>query len=129
MCQAARAAAASSVGVGLSSGRTAAVSSGQVAVALNAPEALLGFGEAGGGPPRAHVAVGPALDVAPGRERCTQPGGSCLPASEGGYLDSSALRRCYVAALKRADLRALRFYDLCHIFGSLAINYASIVPV
>lgn len=44
-------------------------------------------------------------------------------------MDSSALRRRYVAALKRADLRALRFHDLCHIFGSLAINYASIVPV
>jgi integrase len=44
-------------------------------------------------------------------------------------MDSSALRRRYVAALKRADLRALRFHDLWHIFGSLAINYASIVPV
>jgi integrase len=37
-------------------------------------------------------------------------------------MDSSALRRRYVAALKRADLRALRFHDLCHSFGSLAIN-------
>jgi hypothetical protein len=64
-----------------------------------------------------------------GRERYTQPGGSCLPGSEGGYMDSSALRRRYVAALKRANLCALRFHDLCHIFGSLAINYASIVPV
>ena len=44
-------------------------------------------------------------------------------------MDWSALRRRYVAALKRADLRALRFHDLCHIFGSLAISYASIVPV
>ena len=44
-------------------------------------------------------------------------------------MDWSALRRGYVAALERADLRALRFHDLCHIFGSLAISYASIVPV
>ena len=39
-------------------------------------------------------------------------GGSCLPGSEGGYIDSSALRRRYVAAPKRADLRALRFHHL-----------------
>jgi integrase len=44
-------------------------------------------------------------------------------------MDSSALRRGYVAALKRAALRVLRFHDLCHSFGSLAISYGSIVPV
>jgi hypothetical protein len=44
-------------------------------------------------------------------------------------MDSSALRRRYVAALKRAELRVLRFHDLCHSFGSLAISYGSIVPV
>ena len=44
-------------------------------------------------------------------------------------MDSSALRRGYVAALKRAELRVLRFHDLCHSFGSLAISYGSIVPV
>jgi hypothetical protein len=44
-------------------------------------------------------------------------------------MDSSALRRRYVAAPKRADLRALRFHDLRHTFGSLAINYAPIAPV
>jgi integrase len=44
-------------------------------------------------------------------------------------MDSSAPGRAYVAALKRADLRALRFHDLRHTCGSLAINYASIVAV
>ena len=44
-------------------------------------------------------------------------------------MDSSALRRRYVAALKRADLRALGFHDLRHTFGSLATDYAAIVPV
>jgi integrase len=47
----------------------------------------------------------------------------------GGYLDASALRRRYVRAQKAAGLRALRFHDLRHTFGSLAINRASIVQV
>ena len=47
----------------------------------------------------------------------------------GDYLDGSALRRRYTAALKRANLRALRFHDLRHTFGSIAINRASIVQV
>ncbi len=44
-------------------------------------------------------------------------------------MDSPAPRRRYVAALKRADLRAPGFHDLRHTLGSLAIDYASIVPV
>jgi integrase len=47
----------------------------------------------------------------------------------GGYLDASALRRRYVAAQHAAGLRRLRFHDLRHTFGSLAINRASIVQV
>ena len=47
----------------------------------------------------------------------------------GGYLDASALRRRYVEAQKAAGLRPLRFHDLRHTFGSLAINRASIVQV
>jgi integrase len=47
----------------------------------------------------------------------------------GGHLDGSALRRRYQLALKTAELRALRFHDLRHTFGSLAINKASIVQV
>lgn len=47
----------------------------------------------------------------------------------GGYMDASALRRRYVSAQKAAGLRLLRFHDLRHTFGSLAINRASIVQV
>jgi integrase len=47
----------------------------------------------------------------------------------GSYLDASALRRRYVAAQDAAGLRQLRFHDLRHTFGSLAINRASIVQV
>lgn len=48
---------------------------------------------------------------------------------EGEPLDGSALRRRYVATLNAAGLRPLRFHDLRHTFGSLAINVASIVQV
>ncbi|MGE5700790.1 MAG: tyrosine-type recombinase/integrase [Arthrospira platensis] len=48
---------------------------------------------------------------------------------EGTPLDGSALRRRYIATLKAAGLRQLRFHDLRHTFGSLAINVASIVQV
>jgi integrase len=37
-----------------------------------------------------------------------------------------ALRRRYLKAQKAAGLRPLRFHDLRHTFGSLAINPASI---
>lgn len=52
-----------------------------------------------------------------------------FPGERGDYADPSALRRRYVAAAKRAGLPPLRFHDLRHTFGSLAINYASIVQV
>jgi integrase len=44
-------------------------------------------------------------------------------------VDGSALRRRYGKALQAAGLRQLRFHDLRHTFGSLAINVASIVQV
>lgn len=44
----------------------------------------------------------------------------------GLYLDGSALRRRYTAALKRAGLRELRFHDLRHTFGSRMIAKADI---
>jgi integrase len=44
----------------------------------------------------------------------------------GGYLDGSALRRRYGAALERAGLRALRFHDLRHTFGTRMIAKADI---
>jgi integrase len=48
---------------------------------------------------------------------------------EGDWLDGSALRRRFVAACERAELRVLRFHDLRHTFGSNAINRANLVQV
>ena len=47
----------------------------------------------------------------------------------GEHLDGSALRRRFKKAVSRAGIRELRFHDLRHTFGSLAINRASIVQV
>jgi integrase len=44
----------------------------------------------------------------------------------GGYLDGSALRRRYKAALAAAGLRPLRFHDLRHTFGTRMIAKADI---
>ena len=44
----------------------------------------------------------------------------------GRYLDASALRRRYDAAVKRAGLRKLRFHDLRHTFGTRMIGKADI---
>jgi integrase len=42
----------------------------------------------------------------------------------GGYLDGSALRRRFLAACGRAGLRPIRFHDLRHTFGTLAVRGA-----
>ncbi len=52
-----------------------------------------------------------------------------FPGERGEYLDGSALRRRYKKALKSAKLRPLRFHDLRHTFGSIAIDQATIVQV
>jgi integrase len=44
----------------------------------------------------------------------------------GGYVDGSALRRRYDAAITRAGLRRLRFHDLRHTFGTRMIAKADI---
>ena len=44
----------------------------------------------------------------------------------GTFLDGSALRRRYKAALTRAGLRPLRFHDLLHTFGTRMIAKADI---
>jgi hypothetical protein len=64
---------------------------GDVAVALDAPEAALRFGEAGGGPAAAHVAVAPALTGgqpfdamrATARSRRSRSHRSCAPTPTG----------------------------------------------
>ena len=46
--------------------------------------------------------------------------------ASGSFLDGSALRRRYGAALARAGLRRLRFHDLRHTFGTRMIAKADI---
>jgi integrase len=59
----------------------------------------------------------------------TGPDDIVFPGDGAGHLDASALRRRFVAARDATGLRPLRFHDLRHTFGSLAINRASIVQV
>jgi integrase len=47
-----------------------------------------------------------------------------FPGDFGSYLDGSALRRRFVAAQDRAGLRRIRFHDLRHTFGTLAVRGA-----
>lgn len=47
----------------------------------------------------------------------------------GGHLNPERLRKRYQGALEAAGLRRLRFHDLRHTFGSIAINRASAVEV
>jgi integrase len=63
------------------------------------------------------------------RGRHTGPGDPVFANEAGEPIDGSALRRRYIADLKATELRFLRFHDLRHTFGSLAINRASIVQV
>jgi integrase len=52
-----------------------------------------------------------------------------FPGDSGGFLDDSAMRRRYKVACDAAGLERLRFHDLRHTFGSLAINKGSLVQV
>jgi integrase len=61
------------------------------------------------------------------RERFTGPDDFVFVGVDGRYLDGSALRRRYRAAQKRAELEPIRFHDLRHTFGSLAITQAESV--
>jgi integrase len=52
-----------------------------------------------------------------------------FPGERAEYLDGAALRRRYKKALEKSKLRKLRFHDLRHTFGSIAIDQATIVQV
>jgi integrase len=47
----------------------------------------------------------------------------------GDYIEDSALRRRFYAALKAADLKQLRFHDLRHSFGTLAVQVFPLTDV
>jgi len=63
------------------------------------------------------------------REHFTADEDPVFAGTTGGHLDASALRRRYIAAVTRAELRALPFHSLRHYFGSTAVNRASLVQV
>lgn len=58
------------------------------------------------------------------RKRWIGPDDLVFVGTAGGYLDGSALRRRYKKARDAAGLRPLRFHDLRHTFGSVAIRTA-----
>jgi integrase len=47
----------------------------------------------------------------------------------GEHIEDSALRRRFYAALKAADLKHLRFHDLRHSFGTLAVQVFPLTDV
>jgi integrase len=68
--------------------------------------------------------VGGALARLAKREWATGDDELVFPGDFGTYLDGSALRRRFVAACARAGLRPIRFHDLRHTFGTLAVRSA-----
>jgi integrase len=56
------------------------------------------------------------------REHFTGDGDLVFPNATGEHLDNWGLRDRYYKTIKRAGLRRLRFHDLRHAFGSLAIT-------
>jgi integrase len=70
--------------------------------------------------------VAEALAKLSRRERFTGEDDLVFVGEVGSYLDGSALRRRYKAALEAAGLRQLRFHDLRHTFGTRMIAKADI---
>jgi integrase len=58
------------------------------------------------------------------REEQTGDDDLVFPGDFGTYLDASALRRRFITAQERAGLRQIRFHDLRHTFGTLAVRGA-----
>jgi integrase len=81
-------------------------------------------------PKSGHGRVVPMVpEVAAALARLAQRGWSTadelvFPGEVGMYLDGSALRRRFVAACASAGLRPIRFHDLRHTFGTLAVRGA-----
>lgn len=63
-----------------------------------------------------------ALDGLSRREDFTDPGDPVFPNEVGNFLDDSRLRQRYYKALERAGLQRVRFHDLRHTFGTLAVQ-------
>jgi integrase len=63
-----------------------------------------------------------AIDGLSRRERFTEPDDLVFIGMAGDHFDDSALRRRFVKALDRARLKRLRFHDLRHTFGTIAVQ-------
>lgn len=63
-----------------------------------------------------------AFDRLSRHEHFTGPDDLVFCSVVGGYIDDSALRKRYYVALERAGLKRLRFHDLRHTFGTLAVQ-------
>jgi integrase len=70
--------------------------------------------------------VATALAKVGQREHFTGPEDFVFPNATGGYQDNSALRRRYKDAQERAKLEPLRFHDLRHTFGTIAISQPTV---
>jgi integrase len=73
--------------------------------------------------------VAQALAALGTRELFTDEDDLIFPGVTGDPQDGSSLRLRYKAALSRAGLRSLRFHDLRHTFGTLAVRRAEIPAV
>jgi integrase len=62
------------------------------------------------------------LDALSRREHFTGPDDLVFCTQVGEHLNADVLRRRYAVALKRAGLRPIRFHDLRHLFGSVAVR-------
>ena len=63
------------------------------------------------------------------RRDFTEPEDLVSPGGTGRWQDASSLRIRYQQALERAGLRRLRFHDLRHTFGTLAVRRAEVPAV
>jgi integrase len=73
--------------------------------------------------------VAARLDELSRRHQFTDDADLVFCGEAGEHLDASALRKRYKAALAVAELRSLRFHDLRHTFGTLAIKVCTILEV
>lgn len=62
------------------------------------------------------------LDALSRRERFTADSDLVFASPSGSHLDDSALRRRFHATLEHAQFKPLRFHDLRHSFGTLAVQ-------
>ncbi|MBN1527580.1 MAG: site-specific integrase [Thermoleophilaceae bacterium] len=63
-----------------------------------------------------------ALDGLSRRDHFTGRDDLVFCTSTGGFVDDTKLRRRYYAALQRAGLHRIRFHDLRHVFGTIAVQ-------